>query len=62
MCQNTGLWKHESWPLTFTLVVDDFDVKYESKEDAGHLIASMKSTYKLTEDWTGNLYCSISLN
>ncbi len=50
-----GLWKHESRPLTFTLVVDDFGVKYEKKDDAEHLIASIKSTYRLTEDWTGNL-------
>ncbi len=57
-----GLWKHESRPLTFTLVVDDFGVKYESKDDVDHLIASMKSAYKLTEDWTGNLYCGISLD
>ncbi len=28
-----GLWKHESCLLTFTLVVDDFEVKYENKED-----------------------------
>jgi hypothetical protein len=57
-----GLWKHESLPFTFTLVVDDFGVKYESKDDMDHLIASIKSLYKLTEDWMGNLYCGISLN
>ena len=28
-----GLWKHESQLLTFTLVVDDFGVKYESKDE-----------------------------
>ncbi len=60
--ETPGLWKHESRPLTFTLVVDDFGVKYESKDDVDHLIASMKSTYKLTEDWTGNLFCDISLD
>jgi hypothetical protein len=43
-------------------VVDDFGVKYESKEDAEHLITSIKSTNKLTMDWSGNLYCGISLN
>jgi hypothetical protein len=57
-----GLWKHESWPLAFTLVVDNFGVKYESKDDVDHLIASIKSTNKLTKDWTGNLYCGISLD
>ena len=57
-----GLWKHKSRPLTFTLVVDDFGVKYEKKEDAVHLIASIKASYRLTEDWTGNLYCGITLD
>jgi hypothetical protein len=57
-----GLWKHESRPLTFTLVVDDFGVKYEKKEDADHLISSIKSTYRLTKDWMGNLYCGITLD
>jgi hypothetical protein len=45
-----GLWKHEMRPLTFTLVVDEFGVKYESKNDVDHLIASIKSTYKVTKD------------
>jgi hypothetical protein len=44
------------------LPTDDFGVKYESKDDVDHLIAIMKSTYKLTEDWMGNLYCGISLD
>jgi hypothetical protein len=26
-----------------------------------HLIASIKKTYNLTKDWSGNLYCSIKL-
>jgi hypothetical protein len=45
-----GLWKHKSRPPTFTLVVDDFGVKYEKKGDAEHLIASIKATYRLTKD------------
>ena len=27
-----GLWKHETRPIVFTLVVDDFGVKYVNKE------------------------------
>jgi hypothetical protein len=42
--------------------VDDFGVKYEKKDNAEHLFASIKSTYRLTKDWTGNLYCSITLD
>jgi hypothetical protein len=57
-----GLWTHVSRPISFTLVVDDFGVKYVNKEDADHLVASIKSTYTLSEDWTGNLYCGIALD
>jgi len=43
-------------------VVDNFGVKYVDKEHADHLINCLKKeTYKLTEDWDGNLYCGISL-
>jgi hypothetical protein len=57
-----GLWYHELHPVLFTLVVDDFGVKCVKKEDVNHLIASIKTMYALTEDWTGNLNCGIALN
>jgi hypothetical protein len=57
-----GLWYHATGPILFTLVVDDFGVKYINDNDAKHLIASLKTTYKLTEDWTGDLYCGIALD
>jgi len=62
-CINTpGLWQHATRPITFSLVVDDFGVKYVGKEHADHLIDCLKTeTYKLTEDWAGDLYCGISL-
>ncbi len=38
-CNNTpGLWKHERRPISFTLVVDNFGVKYVGKEHVDHLI------------------------
>ncbi len=58
-----GLWYHKTRPISFTLVVDNFGVKYVGKEHVDHLITSLKqSNYKLTEDWTGSLYCGISLD
>jgi len=57
-----GLWYHESRPISFTLVVDDFGVKYVGREHVDHLIKCLKQTYKLTEDWTGSLYCGITLD
>ena len=61
-CPNTpGLWKHEWRPISFTLVVDDFGVKYVGKEHVQHLIRCIKEKYEVTEDWTGDLYCGITL-
>ncbi len=42
-------------------MVDDFGVKYKNKDDVYHLVASIKTTYTLTEDWSGDLYCGIPL-
>ncbi len=56
-----GLWCHKTRPITFTLVVNNFGVKFVNKTNVDHLISSIKQTYKLTKDWTGNLYCSIML-
>jgi hypothetical protein len=41
----------------FTLVVDDFGVKYVGKENVDLLIWCIKQKYELVEDWTGNLHC-----
>jgi hypothetical protein len=62
-CVNTpGLWRHATRQITFSLVVDDFGVKYVGKVHADHSISCLKQeTYKLTEDWAGDLFCGISL-
>jgi hypothetical protein len=39
-----------------------FGVEYVNQDDINHLIALIRMTYKLTKNWTGNLYCSICLN
>jgi hypothetical protein len=62
-CQHThGLWRHDKKPVTFTLMVDDFRIKYIGKENADHLLNALKETYEVTEDWSGKLYCGISLD
>jgi hypothetical protein len=37
-----GFWRHEWQPISFTLVADDFGVKYINKTDAKHLLAVLK--------------------
>ena len=55
------LWKHISRPIEFTLVVDDFGVKYVGKEHVNHFITALKGDFTIAEDWTGGLYCGITL-
>ena len=57
-----GLWTHESRPISFSLIVDDFGVKYIGKEHADHLIAVLKEFYVVTEDWDGEKYCGINMD
>ena len=57
-----GLFKHTSRPIQFSLVVDDFGIKYIGKQHLDHLIASIKRNYDVTVDYTGSLYCGITLD
>jgi hypothetical protein len=56
-----GLWRHVTHPIQFTLVVDDFGVQYVGKEHAQHLIDALETEYTVSKDWTGGLYCGITL-
>ena len=56
-----GLFTHTTRPIAFTLVVDDFGINYVEKEHATHLLDCLKSQYVITEDWTGSVYCGLTL-
>jgi hypothetical protein len=56
-----GLWRHVARPIQYTLVVDDFGVQYVGKEHDQHLIDALETDYKVSKDWTGGLYCGITL-
>ena len=55
-----GLWTHKTRAISFTLVVDDFGVKYVEKENAMHLISILKQHYEISEDWSGTKYIGIT--
>ena len=56
------LWKHISRPIQFTLVVDDFGVKYTRRKDTEHLLGVLEKEFTtVSTDWDGALYCSITL-
>ena len=45
-----ALWTHVTFPITFTLVVDDSGVKYTGKHTALHLLNSLKDLYTVSVD------------
>ena len=55
-----GYWKHKTLPIDFTLVVDDFGVKYVGKENAMYLINILRQHYEIAIDWTGNKYIGLT--
>jgi hypothetical protein len=57
-----GLWSHKWRPIQFTLVVDDFGVKYVGKEHALHLKQTLEENYKVTLEWEGRRYIGITLD
>jgi len=56
-----GLWKHDTRPISFSLVVDDFGVKYVGKENAQHLLDRVQQYYKCSCDWEGERYCGLTI-
>jgi hypothetical protein len=57
-----GLWKHATRDLSFSLVVDDFGVKYVGRENAQHLVDALASLYQVSTDWAGELYCGLTID
>ena len=57
-----GFWKHKWRPISFSLVVDDFGVKYVGKQHITHLINALKENYEISQDWAGSKYCGLELD
>ncbi len=56
-----SLWTHTTRKTCFTLVVDNFAIKYASMEDAQHLIDALKQDYTITIDWDATKYIGLTL-
>ena len=57
----TSLWKHATKDICFSLVVDNFGVKYVGKDTVDHLIQTLKKLYTIFINWTGSLYCGLTI-
>ena len=56
------IWVHTTRRTKFCLCVDDFGVKYFPKDDANHLIKSLRQNYDITVDWTGANFCGLNID
>jgi hypothetical protein len=45
-----GLWTHDTRPISLSLVVDDFGVKYVGREHAEQLMTYIKKNYNISSD------------
>ncbi len=54
-----GLWTHKWRPVQFTLVVDDFGIKYVGEENLQHLTSILHEHHEISIDRTGTSYIGI---
>jgi hypothetical protein len=57
-----GLWTHHTRPISLSLVVDDFGVKYVGREHTEHLMACIRKNYNISSNWNGSAYCGLTLD
>jgi hypothetical protein len=57
-----SLWRHSSRPVTFSLVVDYFGIKYVGREHLEHLLSALRDQYEITTDETGSKFLGLTLD
>jgi hypothetical protein len=55
------MWKHNTHDIIFTLIIDDFGVKYMKKADAEHLMTTLHELYSVSKDWEDAPYCGLTI-
>jgi hypothetical protein len=57
-----GLWKDQNSDLMFSLIVDDFGVRYTNKRHVNRLLEVLQKEYKCSTDWEGTRYIGLTLD
>ena len=57
-----GLWRHDYRPISFTLCVDDFGIKYVGCKHAKHLAFILSEHYKCSDDWDEQRYFGMTID
>ena len=56
-----GFWTHKLRPISFSICVDDFGMKYNGKQHVNHLISVLKENYNIYQDWKVQRYLGLDL-
>lgn len=56
------LFRHRSKQTAFTLIVDDFLIKYQNRSEAEHLLDTLRKKYRITVDWEARKYNGINID
>ena len=54
-----GLFTHKTRDIAFSLVVDDFGVRYTKREDAEHLLKTIQDRYPVKAEWNPTFYLGV---
>jgi hypothetical protein len=57
-----GLWTHDTRPISFSVVVDNFGVKCVGRGHAEHLMTCIKKNNSISSDWNGTACCGLTLD
>jgi hypothetical protein len=57
-----GLWRQDWRPISFTLCVDNFDIKYIDKEHTDHPAKILNKHYVCSINWTGTRYIRMNMD
>jgi hypothetical protein len=60
--QTPGLWTHIWRPIQFSLIVDDFGIKYVGEDNLLHLTTILKQHYEISIDKKGSRYIGIIMD
>ncbi len=57
-----GLWQHDYRPISFTLCVDDFSIKYVGRKHAEHLTSILSEHHKCSHNWYGQRFLGMTID
>ena len=56
VARTPSIWKHATKDICYSLLLEDFGIKYVGKDTADHLIQALNNLYTISINWNGSLY------